>query len=229
MKFMKLFMIGVSMIGLHHAHASEFVISKKTPAVTPKSSTNTLKEQLGNQAKDAFHASRSLTKHIGKSTVLLTDLHDKKYAHVTSSSNLGLIHKQKGTLLVCLTRLQKKFSLTLECLLDNKAPFKRASKNDLCAAHGTLKDIATSLVRYKNHIKLCQQTLEKNLKMQTEMTAVSSQEKSDGAPAQVTKKSEVPSLKNILAKLTSTVNEAACSLTQAQEKIMSDPCLKQIA
>lgn len=201
------------------AQASEFVVTKKQIPTTPRCSASKLKEQLGHATKDAFHASRSLIRHIGKVNILMADLHSKKGAPLVGHNSLIAINKQGGELLITLSALQKKFSATLGCLLDNQVPFKRASKNELSAAHVVMFDLVTSLEKNRQELKSCQRVI-----------AQSIDKKSTPEPVlQEIEQAEKKSLHYALAQLSATMRDVCQQSKQLENRINADNCLKQVS
>ncbi len=150
---------------LFGVQASEFVVAKKETPRTLRCSASKLKEQIGHATKDAFHASRSLVRHIGKVNILVADLQSKKIKQLGGNDNLIAINKQGGELLITLSALQKKFSATLGCLLDNQAPFKRAGKVDLNASHIVMHDLVATLEKQRQRLKICQSVINNSIKL----------------------------------------------------------------
>lgn len=218
----KMFFIVVLLSVYSCAQAAEFVIEKKTKQETTRYSRTQLKEKIGNLSKDAFHASRGLARHLGKTNMLLADLREKKYAQLMNQNDLAQAQRESGQLQVTIAALQKKFSATIECLLDNRAPFKRAGRNDLSAAHKTMYDIAASLEQHKQQIKSCQQSLDKNLR-----TVIL--QKIPDADFKLRLQALNDQRSEAARKLGSSVKTTARAATQLQAQFKVDNCLKQIS
>ncbi|MBS1987391.1 hypothetical protein JST56_00175 [Candidatus Dependentiae bacterium] len=199
------------------AQASEFLVTKKQVPTAPRCSASKLKEQLGHATKDAFHASRSLIRHIGKINMLVADLQSKKVEPLVDHNNLITINKQGGELLITLSALQKKFSATLGCLLDNQAPFKRAGKNDLSTAHAIMYDLVASLEKNRQQLKSCQNLITQSMDKKSTPDSIQQE------IGQLQKKS----LHQAVAQLSATMLDVCQQSKQLHMRVNADNCLKQ--
>lgn len=207
------------------AQVSEFVVTKKQVPTAPRCSASKLKEQLGHATKDAFHASRSLIRHIGKVNILVADLQSKKDDSLVGHNNLIAINKQGGELLITLSALQKKFSATLGCLLDNRAPFKRAGKNELSAARSVMYDLVTSLEKNRQQLKDCQRVVAQSLHKKSTPEPIQ-QEINPSSQKAMTGPQKI-SLHQAVAQLSATMLDVCQHSKQLQTRMNADNCLKQ--
>ncbi len=103
------------------------------------SSKNELKERIGASCKEVMENSSSL---IGNYGLLMANIAQSNQKERIYNSH---VHKTLGENLTQIAELQKKISLNVERLIENKKPFKQASRKQLSVAHALLTSIAQGL------------------------------------------------------------------------------------
>lgn len=102
-----------------------------------KQSANSLKEMIGEIARDVAKRSITLSKKIGQLHVM-----------VASKDHSATLHNVLGKWQVELADVQSRCVEVLEKLLENQKPFKKASKQDLQAAYKCMEEAKKTLDRY---------------------------------------------------------------------------------
>lgn len=146
---------------------SEFVIA---PAATTKKnvSLNTLKEHVGSTTKQLFESTTSVVKHLGQAQCGLARLQQGVADQDTHSVGClkeilcasAAYNRVLGDIADKLALLQQRCSSIIEKLIDNQAPFKKASKKNfqqslavLTTAHQHLETCLVTFQRVNNNLK----------------------------------------------------------------------------
>jgi hypothetical protein len=136
----------------------QFVLSKQQPKKAKKLSPNKLRESIGQEIRNAFTISNSISRCTGSCQITMSKLEE-----VFSKSDSGTscddvyraaipLQKTLGTLHMVLADVQQKFSQLIERLIDNQRPFKGASRDKLNSAWQTLQEGGRSLKEYEVQI-----------------------------------------------------------------------------
>jgi hypothetical protein len=120
--------------------ASDFIITpnKKTHI---SGSRNTLKEKLGQSAKQAINFTTELGSLMGRVKIGFADSAEK----LCKIDQLSQMQKNDGHIQIHLSSIQSCFTDLVENLIDNKGFFKKASRGDLSGLVGQINDICKSL------------------------------------------------------------------------------------
>lgn len=121
--------------------ASNFIVQSQATK-TIKHSSNALKEMIGESARDVFKHSIKLAKQLGQ-------------AHVTlaSTKNIDGLHRELGAWQVELASLQSHCSTIVEKLIENKKPFKKASKQELQDGYDAMHQAVLTLQQLEARFK----------------------------------------------------------------------------
>lgn len=109
-------------------------IVKQDDKKLSKHSANTLKEMLGESARDLFKQAIALSKQLGQCHVVLD--HNKEAT---------ALHKALGAWQVEIANVQNHCSEILEKLIENQKPFKKATKQELQAAYTSMQEGMTTM------------------------------------------------------------------------------------
>jgi hypothetical protein len=111
------------------APTQEFLIQPKAQQKkTKKLSIDELKEQIGTTAQEAFNTSTTVLSCLGDCQLHVATILQKNKTTTLSSAS---INQTTGAFLKHIATIQMTFSLTLEKLINNQKPFKKASRADL--------------------------------------------------------------------------------------------------
>lgn len=140
------------------AQASEFVLAP-APIETKNMGCNALKEQIGKTTKEVFDGTTLAGTYVGKSHCALSSLqknmadgaHDQAALKQMLQASAGYT-SVLGTIQQKLSQHQQKCALIIEKLIDNQAPFKKASKK-------MLSDSLAILHQGKQRVSTCSKTL----------------------------------------------------------------------
>ena len=137
------------------AQAQDFIIK---PVKTKKLSVDALKENIGQATKTLFQTTTSMNKNLGslhidiaQAQTVFMHTNNHKFAP-TVLEQTTKITKTFGVLQIELASLQSKFSDIIEKLIENQAPFNKASRADL---EGALSIIQTVDKELGNNISVC--------------------------------------------------------------------------
>jgi len=114
-----------------------------------KHSANTLKEMLGESARDTFKRSISLSKQLGQFHVALA-----------AKKEAGTLHQELGTWQIEIASLQQHCSEVLEKLIENQKPFKKATKQELQVAYTSMQEAHDILGTLLTQVKAEQKKIE---------------------------------------------------------------------
>ncbi len=128
--------------------ASTFIVKSDEKKLN-KHSANTLKEMLGETARDLFKHSISLSKQLGHFHVA-----------IASKKETARLHQELGTWQVEVASLQQHCSEVLEKLIENQKPFKKASKQELQGAYKRMQEALSLVGTLLTQIKTEQSKLE---------------------------------------------------------------------
>jgi len=133
----------------------DFIIK---PVKTKKLSINVLKENIGQATKTLFQTTTSMNKQLGSLHIDIahaqdgfTQTNNHKLAPTVLASS-SRISKTFGTLQIEVASLQNKYSDIIEKLVENQAPFKKASRTDL---EDALRIIQTVDQTFGKHATIC--------------------------------------------------------------------------
>jgi hypothetical protein len=149
-----------------------FVLSKKQSKKIKGMSKDALKEHLGESTRNAFHAITELSSTVGSLQLLLADQKiapEKKQIEVENSDKTLLqasfaVHRKAGNFQVLVASMQKRFSHIIEKLVDNQAPFKKASKDLLSGAYKLMMQVDQDLKKQVSSNKMLCSTLKQEAK-----------------------------------------------------------------
>lgn len=150
--------ISINASNLKDAKSDEFLV-KKVDVQGKEASRSELKETFGEEIRLIVEATIQLMDAVGDLQVGLIPLVSDELRLMTSAETdkkndciSGITDVQRGVGEICktLASVQRMLSSSLEKLLDNQAPFKRASMPDLQLA---VKIITTSHYQLKNQIR----------------------------------------------------------------------------
>jgi len=137
------------------AQTQDFIIK---PVTTKKLSVNALKENIGQATKTLFQTTTLMNKNLGSlhidiaqaQTTFTSTKNDKLVPAVLEQATK--ITKTFGMLQIEVASLQNKFSDIIEKLVENQAPFKKASRTDLEGALTIIQTVDKELV---DSISMC--------------------------------------------------------------------------
>lgn len=200
--------------------AEEFVVTQKNNVISPKSSRNKLKEEIGSVAKDAFHSTRSLIGSIGKMTLSASDLIESsklKFNYFDTS-----LQKKIGLLQVSISAIQKKISLSLERLLDNQAPFKKASRKELFESHSIMNNVLTSLNQSKIKLKSVRFQFAQSMRLPAFKKNITQEQKD------IILKKQIERKEHCLVGMKKNIEDIVQKTEQLVVSLKNDSCLKQL-
>ncbi|MFH1832086.1 MAG: hypothetical protein ABH827_04785, partial [bacterium] len=123
-------------------------VSKSERKKQKNLSKGTLKENIGQETRDAFHISTQLGKETG---LVLVNLPAGEVA--------GAICKPVGNFQIQLASVQNSFSKIIETLVDDAKPFKKAKRRDLCSAYECMKNVNQSLNKQLQDLRAIQKNV----------------------------------------------------------------------
>ena len=128
------FIVMVACSTIYAATDESFIVKQSEKKITV--SKNKLKEKIASSLKDALDATSNL---VGTCGTLLQA--GAKYASEKESSHVELV----GSMLSEISSLQKRCTLSVERLIDNKRPFKVATRGQLASTNDVLLDAIKKL------------------------------------------------------------------------------------
>ncbi|KKQ32472.1 MAG: hypothetical protein US49_C0007G0014 [candidate division TM6 bacterium GW2011_GWF2_37_49] len=156
--FIKNIMLSILLSASARSFASSEFIIMPNKKVSVAGSKNTLKEKLGQSAKQAINFTTELGKLMGRAKVGFADKAEK----MCKIGQISQMQKNDGNIQINLSSIQGSFADLVELLIDNKGFFKRASRGDLSALVVQMNDICKLLQ--------CQVSKFEQLNISAEMT-----------------------------------------------------------
>jgi len=135
---MKCFVLGVLFItcSLYATGDKDFIVAQ--PEKKTNLSKNKLKEKIGTCLKDALDETTSLVDCCG--TILQSD---------------ALSAQTIGEMLTEIASMQQRYTSSVEKLIDNRRPFKTATRDKLDSTHTTLSDVVGKLSSQRSACRAC--------------------------------------------------------------------------
>lgn len=136
--------------------SDDFIVKKNDQTQINKMSCNALKEHIGSSAKKSLDNAIELGQQLGMLHVsfsLMSDDVQKREKDLSKKLEISSgLHRHAGQLQQHVAQVQKKLSSTLEKLIDDQKPFKKAEKNDLRSTYALLECVNKELVLYRDQV-----------------------------------------------------------------------------
>lgn len=126
--------------------AQDFILPKDQSNRTAKCSKNELKSSLGDVTKHAFDTTTHLAQILGNLQIELAGVPAEVQKMVP-------LYKEFGLVQVILAKVQERFSQLAEKLVENKKPFKKASRQHLEEALATMQAVDGGLGKQERELR----------------------------------------------------------------------------
>ena len=145
-KMNKLFVCMLMLLEVPLLGAQDFILPKDQSPKTAQCSKNELKSSLGDVTKHAFDTTTHFAQILGNLQIEVAGVP----AEVQKTVSL---YKEFGLVQVILAQVQERFSQLAEKLVENKKPFKKASRQHLEEALATMQAVDGGLCKQEKELR----------------------------------------------------------------------------